>query len=129
MVQFKILTGKMAGSLKVARRFPVRIGRSASADLPLDENGVWDQHLRVEFKPRQGFVAIPEENALFHVNGESAGEVLLRNGDVLELGGAKVQFWLAETRQAALAWREWLVWIGVACVCLAQVALVYLMRP
>ena len=53
MVQLKILSGKKAGTAWVARRFPVRIGRSAGADLQLEESGVWDEHLQLDFKPAE----------------------------------------------------------------------------
>ena len=50
MVQFKIVSGKMAGTEQVARRFPFRIGRSAEADLRLEDDGVWDDHLELSVK-------------------------------------------------------------------------------
>ena len=54
MIQFSILSGKKAGTSWVARRFPVRIGRAAVSDLQIEEEGVWDQHLQVDFIPADG---------------------------------------------------------------------------
>jgi len=56
MVQLKILSGTRAGTTWAARRFPVRIGRSPSADLQLEEPGVWDHHLQLDFKRGTGFI-------------------------------------------------------------------------
>lgn len=125
MVQLSILSGKQAGSHWVARRFPVHIGRSAKADLRLDEPGVWDHHLQIQLKPRQGFLLQAEDDALVSVNGEPARSQFLRNGDSIELGGSKLRFWLAESRQRGLALREWLTWIGIGLISFFQVALVY----
>jgi pSer/pThr/pTyr-binding forkhead associated (FHA) protein len=111
----------------VARRFPVRIGRAASADLQLEEDGIWDQHLRLDFKPREGFCLSHEPNALATVNGEPFQQTLLRNGDTVEIGSLKIQFWLSETRQRGLGFREWLTWFSIAAISLGQVAVIYLL--
>jgi|SRR5437016_1774689 len=125
MVQFSILSGKQAGTAWMARRFPVRIGRAASADLQLTENGVWDQHLQLDFNPAQGFVLKTEPNALATVNGQPVTQILLHNGDTIELGSLKMRFWLSETRQTSLRLREWLTWTGIASISLGQIALIY----
>lgn len=125
MVQLRILSGKKAGAAWVARRFPVRIGRDAAADLRIEEDGVWDQHLRIEFSRGEGFVlkARPEAQAV--VNGQPTARAVLRNGDAIDLGSLKLQFWLSENRQAGLAVREWLTWVGIAAISLGQVGLAY----
>jgi pSer/pThr/pTyr-binding forkhead associated (FHA) protein len=126
MIQFKILSGKQAGAITVARRFPFRVGRAADADLMLEEPGVWDAHCQIEFDRSAGFLACPQGDALLTVNGQSVqAPTRLRNGDSLELGGARLQFWLGETRPSGFRLREWLVWGGIALVTLAQVAIVY----
>ena len=125
MIQLKILSGKKAGAGWVARRFPVRIGRGGSADLQLEADGIWDEHLELQFQPGEGFVLQTHPNALTSVNGQPVERALLRNGDLIELGAAKLQFWLADTRQRGLKAREWLVWIGITLIALAQVTLIY----
>ena len=125
MIQLQILSGKQAGTRWVARRFPVRIGRSPVSDLQLEEPGVWDEHLELTLDPGQGFHLNPQPNALVTVNGESAQATRLRNGDSIEIGSVQIRFWLAETRQRALRTREWFVWTVVAAISLGQVALVY----
>lgn len=125
MVQFKILSGKKAGTAWVARRFPVRVGRSREADLVLEEDGVWDQHLLVRFVPKQGVVVGAEGEALATVNGEPIREAVLRNGDALEIGSAKLQFWLSETRHRSLGLREALGWGLTGGVVVAEAVLLY----
>jgi hypothetical protein len=125
MVQFRILSGKQAGASYVARRFPVRIGRAANCEIPVEEDGVWDQHFQVDFIPADGFVLTAQPNCFVAVNAEPVQERALRNGDVIEAGSLKLQFWLSETRQSGLRLRECLTWVGIGLVCLAQVGLIY----
>ena len=125
MVQLKVLSGRKAGTTWVARRFPVRIGRSPAADLQLEESGVWDQHLQLDFKPAEGFLLSTQPNALATVNGQPVHQAVLRNGDAIDIGSLKLQFWLSETRQGGLRLREGLTWIGIAAVSLGQVGLIY----
>ena len=125
MIQFSILSGKKAGTSWVARRFPVRIGRAAGSDLRIEEPGVWDQHLQVDFILADGFVLSAQANALATVNTQPVQETVLRNGDLIEAGSLKLQFWLSETRQTGLGLRESLTWVAVAAISLAQIALIY----
>ena len=125
MVQFKILSGKKAGSSWETRRFPVRIGRSGGSNLQLEEAGVWDDHLKVSLEPGEGFIAETHANALASINGQPIQRAALRNGDTIEIGSAKLQFWLSEAPQRGQAVREGFVWSVISLVCLAQIALIY----
>ena len=125
MIQLKILTGTMAGTIWVARHFPVRLGRSAAADLQLEAPGVWDEHLQITLAGQQGFLLETQPNALTTVNGKAAAQTALRNGDVIEIGSLKIQFWLGEAVQRSLKIRERLVWSLIAAVTLGQIALIY----
>ncbi len=125
MVQLKVLSGQKAGTVWEARRFPVRIGRSAGADLRLEEAGVWDDHLRLGFDRSEGIVLNAQADALAFVNGQPARQTVLRNGDVIEIGSLKMQFWLSETRQTGLRFREGITWASIAAICLGQVGLIY----
>ena len=125
MIQLKVLSGKKAGTAWVARRFPVRIGRSASASLQLEEDGVWDEHLHLDFSPAEGVVLSAQPDALASVNGQPVRQAVLRNGDAIEIGSLRMQFWLSETRQAGLRFREGLTWAAIAGISLGQVGLIY----
>ncbi len=125
MVQLKILSGKKAGTVWVARRFPVRVGRASAAHLQLEENGVWDEHLLIQWQRGAGFLLQTQPGALTSLNGQPADQALLRNGDLIQLGSANLQFWLADTRQRALSWREALTWGMIAGMSLVQIGLLY----
>ena len=124
MVQFKILSGKKAGFLWDARRFPVRIGRAPNANLQVEEAGVWDEHVKVNIDA-DGFILETQGSALASINGQPVQRAALRNGDTIEMGSVKLQFWLSEARQRGQGFREVFVWSLVVLVCLAQIALVY----
>jgi len=127
-VEFTILRGPQAGVVWTARRFPAQIGRSESDNFRLDAPGVWDRHAQVEFRPRDGFWLSARPEVTVEINGQPTREARLRNGDILDLGSARLQFWLGPMGQRGLAWREWLTWFGIAAVCLGQIALVYWLR-
>ena len=125
MVQLLLLSGKQAGTPWVARRFPVRIGRSPSSDLQLEEPGVWDDHLELNLDPAQGVMLTARPESPVTVNRQAVQAARLRNGDSIEVGSVRLQFWLAETRQRGLRIREWFVWSLVAAISFGEVALVY----
>lgn len=125
MVRIRVLSGRTAGTTFVARRFPVRIGRSPESDLKLEEDGVWDRHLELHLKAGSGFELRALPDALARVNGNPALPTALRNGDIIELGAAKLQFWLGDPRLRGQRLREWATWIGIAAVCAGQLWLVY----
>jgi pSer/pThr/pTyr-binding forkhead associated (FHA) protein len=125
MVQLKILSGQKAGSSWDARHFPVRIGRSANSDLQFEEAGVWDDHLKLSLEPAEGFLIETQSKAFASVNGVSVERAALRNGDTIEIGSVKLQFWLSEARQRGQRFRQAFVWTMITAVCLAQIALIY----
>ena len=125
MVQLDVLSGKKAGKQSVARRFPFRIGRAAGNELQLDDDGVWDQHLTLEFQREGGFTITTTSNALASVNGEPVQTAVLRNGDLITLGSVKLQFWLGAARQRGLHASEFFVWALVVAVTASQFALIY----
>jgi hypothetical protein len=91
----------------------------------LDDDGVWDRHLTFEFKKKEGFTVTASSNTLATINNEPIQSARLRNGDIVTVGSAKIQFWLAAPRQRGLRIREFFVWTLIAIISLAQVALVY----
>jgi pSer/pThr/pTyr-binding forkhead associated (FHA) protein len=125
MVQLKVLSGKKAGTVWVARHFPVRIGRSSGADLQIEEPGVWDQHLQLDFNPAQGIVLSAQLNALASINGQAVRQAVLHNGDAIDIGSLRLQFWLSETHQSDLRLREAFTWVAITVISLGQVGLIY----
>jgi len=125
MVQLEILSGKKAGTTWIARGFPIRINRSPTADLRLEEAGVWDRHLTLSFDQAAGIELDVAPSAIAAVNGQPVQRAILHNGDCIEAGSAKILFWLSETRQAGLRMREWLAWGVLITVTGSQIALIY----
>lgn len=125
MIQLSVLSGKQAGTQAVARCFPFRIGRAAENELQLEDDGVWDRHLTLEFQPQSGYNLTTAANAIATVNGESVQNRILRNGDTITAGSVKIQFWLAAARQGSLVARESFVWALMGGVTAGQVALIY----
>ena len=125
MLQFSVLSGKAAGTVWVARRFPVRIGRAPGCELQLEANGVWDEHLHIQLEPAEGFVIQVTGDALASINGQPLQRMVLRNGDIIEIGSIKMRFSLSETHQTGLRFRETLTWGAIAVISLCQVTLIY----
>ena len=125
MVQLDILSGKKAGTQWVARRFPFHVGRSSQAALVLEEPGVWDCHAEFSMRSGEGIVVSAATDASVIVNGEPVRQTTLRNGDLIEAGSVKLRFGLGPVRQRGFQVRETIIWLGLAALCLGQVALVY----
>jgi pSer/pThr/pTyr-binding forkhead associated (FHA) protein len=124
MIHLHILSGKKAGSRTVASHFPFRIGRAPQNHLPLEDDGVWEQHLTLEFQKREGFHLAAASNAIAAVNGKQVENTILRNGDIITIGSAKIQFWLAPAPQHSLRLRENFVWGILILVTITQLVLI-----
>jgi hypothetical protein len=125
VLQFTFLNGKMAGSRCEARHFPFIIGRSPAAQCQVQDEGVWDQHLRVVVDRNKGCVLSVQPEAIASVNGQVVRETVLRNGDIISMGATQIRFLLGPTRQRSLRFREWLTWMALVLLSLSQVALIY----
>ena len=124
MIQLNVLSGKKAGSQAVARRFPFRVGRAPDNHLQLDDDGIWDQHLAIELR-KDGFILALAPGAVGAVNSEPFHNQILRTGDTITIGSAKLQFWLAAAQQRGLRFRELFVWALLLLVTLGQFVLIY----
>lgn len=125
MIQLGILSGKQAGTQSVARHFPFHVGRAADNELRLDDDGIWDRHLTIEFDRESGFTLTIAPQALATVNGKPVRQAILRNGDAITVGSVKVQFWLAAARQGSLRLREGFFWLLLALITAGQFVLLY----
>ena len=117
----------MAGTRWVAGRLPFTIGRSPADSLRLEDAGVWEHHCRIEWREDHHAALVAAPEALTTVNGHPAQEAILRNGDILELGSLRLQFGLGPTSHRSLRLREAVTWIGFGLLCLAQIALIYIL--
>ena len=124
MVQLRVLNGSRAGSAQTAVQFPCTIGRASGDHLQLVEAGVWERHLQLDLQIPDGFRVRRLGEGRASVNGVEFDDLALRNGDVIELGAVKVQFWLGEVRQSSNHARETLVWLGLAALVLLEGVLI-----
>jgi predicted component of type VI protein secretion system len=125
MVRFNILSGKSAGSHWEARRFPIMIGRAETAQFRLEDPGVWDQHLELSLLDERLFEVSAQSQGIVTINGITAQRAALRTGDIIQLGAARIQFWLANTQQRTFRPREWTLWFSIVAVSLCQIWLAY----
>ena len=128
MVQLRVLNGSRAGTAQTVSLFPCTLGRSVGDDVQLVEVGVWENHLQLDLQVPAGFRLCRLGQGRARVNGAEFDELLLRNGDVIELGAVKVQFWLGEVRQSDHHLRETLTWLGLAELILIEAALILWLR-
>jgi len=129
MIQLTFLNGSAAGKSLVAKRFPFLVGRQPTADLRLEEPGVWDQHLEFTVPGFSGVVVRANPAALTLLNGQPVQQARLRSGDVLELGHLRLRFELSPTRQRQLRLREGLTWVAWALLAVVQILLLYALSP
>jgi hypothetical protein len=122
------LAGRKGIDLKL-RDFPVVIGRGARAGVRLEDAGIWEEHAELQFEAGEGFVARSCGEALLVVNGRAAPKARLRNGDLIELGEARLRFGFSEAKQRGFRLRERAHWVAIALLCLVQLVLVYFVLP
>jgi hypothetical protein len=123
MIQLSVLNGSAAGRQLEANAFPISVGRNSACSLVLSEPGVFDKHFDIQFSP-EGYTLQAAPHAVVSVNGANLERALLRNGDVIAAGYAKIQFSLGGLKQKALGVREGLTWLLIAAVAAAQVVFV-----
>ncbi|PAW81863.1 MAG: hypothetical protein B9S33_15945 [Pedosphaera sp. Tous-C6FEB] len=127
MVQLRVLNGGRAGAVHIASQFPCTIGRAANDSLRLNEPGVWDHHLQLELEVPTGFRLRRLGQGRASVNEQEFNDVVLRNGDVIALGAAKLQFWLGEVKQGNNRLRELITWLAIGLAVILQGILVSLL--
>jgi hypothetical protein len=129
MIQLKVLAGPNAGETFLLAEFPAVLGRAAQAHVRLEVSGVWDRHLELQCDSTAGFTVTAFPSAPATLNGEQLTCSALRSGDVLGLGAARLQFWLADVRQKQFGLRESLTWLLMGLVFIAELALLLKFLP
>ena len=127
MIEFEIIEGSSRNSTVALHRFPATIGRSSTTDLCLEAAGVWDRHLEINLDPKQGFLLRTCDGALTSINGQHCPAMRLRNGDLIEIGGVKLRFWLRAATQRGFRAREVATWLALGLLVAGQIALICLL--
>lgn len=117
----------MEGQQFLARRFPFRVGRGARADLSVQDDGVWDEHLEIHFDGNSGFYLQSHSGSLVSLNGANIHRARLRNGDLIGLGSVKARFWLAPATQHCLARGDAMTWVLLGGFTLLELILIYIL--
>ncbi|HEV8542680.1 MAG TPA: FHA domain-containing protein [Verrucomicrobiae bacterium] len=110
MLQLRWQDERGFGGCFIASKFPLVIGRSASADLTIEAPGVWDSHGIIRHDSASKFAISAAGEAVLFVNAERVTEKILKPGDHLRLGGCQVVVALAPARSKHLRVREAAFW-------------------
>lgn len=113
-----------AGASVPMAHFPFVLGRAAAASLQLSEPGIWETHAQVEFDRSEGFILRNLPPAITRVNDEPVESARLKNGDVIELGSARLRFWLAAPRAKSWRLREAATWLAMLALVAVQIVLI-----
>jgi len=120
MVELRILTGKMVGQVVSVRHFPFYIGRALDCDLRLEEQAVWNKHLKLDLRENEIIVSACGEGSLT-VNGIPKKEAEMKIGDEIECGSVKIDCWASPVAQKSQAWRELFVYAVITGLLLLEV--------
>jgi hypothetical protein len=123
MIEFHVLSGRRAGTVITLQQPDCLVGRARTADVQLDDPGVWDQHLEIQTHPAGGIFAHVLPPALAALNSQPFSQARLRNGDVLSLGEANLRFWIRRPQQRSLLWREIVTWAVLGLLSLVPAGL------
>jgi hypothetical protein len=124
MIQLQVLLGAEAGKRVTANKLPFKTGRNSENSLVLTDPGVFAEHFSITMTA-EGFTLQPGPEAVVTINSAPSAGGLLRNGDVIGCGLAKLQFWLAPLPQRGLKLRELTSWAFVAGVGGLQIYLLW----
>ena len=114
----------MIGEQIEAHRFPFTLGQARDCNHLIEAKGVWPHHLTLEDAGEKGIVARHQPEATLLVNGAAVAKgVRLQNGDYIELGAAKLRFWLAPLGQAGQRAIETMIWIALGILVFGQAGL------
>jgi predicted component of type VI protein secretion system len=126
VIRLEILSGKAAGQIVLAPRFPFQIGRSAAVGLQLAEPGVWDRHCQIEYRPTEGFWIYPLGEAQVRVDDVPVdGSTRLNNSSEVALGSVRLRFSLADPVPRGLRLREALTALFLLAVVLGEAWLIH----
>ena len=126
MVQLNILSGEYQRQFVESNIFPMRIGRGKACHLQLVDTGVWEYHLELSLNEEHHFTIRTASDATAMVNGQPLeGVQLLHNGDIIEIGMVKIQFWLGSVQQKTLGIREAAAWALLLAVTMAEIYLLF----
>ncbi|MGC8887207.1 MAG: FHA domain-containing protein [Verrucomicrobiia bacterium] len=127
MAELLVISGKQSGLSVVIRNFPFVFGRSKEADLPAEEDGIFERHFQITHLPGDGYYIETFEPALISVNDVYVNKARLKNGDFIQAGNVKLRFWLAKVGQKNFRFYEILIWLWLVLLTFGQVLIIYIL--
>ena len=121
MIQLFVLSGKSLSNRYSSRRFPFTVGRSKSDDFTIEGDGVWEKHFELQCVLGSGYQLKNNPKAITTVNGTQVQSIFLKNGDEIEMGGVKLQFWLSPMKQSPFVLAEIVFWVGLFLLVLFEI--------
>lgn len=122
MVELAILTDSRRGDIHRVGRFPCTVGRT-DADLIIEAPGVWNRHFTIRQAEDSRFQIQAESPAAVTVGDQPVAEAILRNGDVIGLGGVRLQFRIAPATGRNLVPQARLLWLLLTAVVAGELLL------
>ena len=116
MIELTVLSDPIPGRRFQLEAALIRLGRQKGLEVVLDERGVWGVHAEISLDSTGSYVVRPSSQALVTVNTQPQQEHLLRNGDVIGLGAARLRFGICPAAQRSLAVSETAIWMLIAGV-------------
>ncbi len=118
----------MADSQLEVRHFPFLIGRSSESELILRDQGVWDQHLRIDLIP-EGYLhcQVIGQAIAMDDKGQSFQNIRLNNGQKISIGETTLQFWISTPIRKGNRIKELISSGIITFMTLIQLFLVYLL--
>jgi pSer/pThr/pTyr-binding forkhead associated (FHA) protein len=110
----------------VIRALPFVIGREKSADLQLEQPGIWNSHATFQLDPNGRVVIDSHPECSSWLNDQLLeGSTPLKPGDILKIGPTALRFELSSVEQRNPAIREWLLYLLVVFFIGSQIFFIY----
>jgi hypothetical protein len=125
MIELRVLSGQRNGFSLISSKLPCSIGRSPDSDLRLEANGVFDEHAVFSLADDGDIQLSSRPPARTSVNGQTTANAVLRNGDIIDLGGVKVEFGFQAALQKEFGSREMFTWCFLLGITIAQALIIF----
>ena len=126
MIELRWLNQRGTGRIFRLESAPILLGRRLGLDVVVAEPGVWDVHGKIEQDSDGWFTVAPQGAATLSVNDQPVLQHRLRQGDVLTLGSAKLQFSVGAAPQKSLRFHEGSAWFQIVAVILVGAVMLVL---
>lgn len=121
MYHLAALDGKHRGNRFEIAKDSFVLGKNPHADLHLTEAGVWKDHAQIEIFDEKGPKIFRLGEGILIINSEATDIAILRNGDLIQIGGASFRFGISPAQRRRCSFPHRLVWICILFVIFAEI--------